>query len=165
MVAIEEMNSTVGISASAAQHHNHICFIDARRGWYVEDQGIILHTTDGGDHWLPLNSGTTINLNSVQFLPDGKHGWAAGDKGVILHTKDGGVRWHGQSSGVTQFIQGIQFLPDCLHGWAVIAQGGMLYTSTAGFTGNTSSSCKTLSYAAYKSSPGANGAGPSVTKG
>ena len=118
--------------ASAAQHHNHICFIDAWRGWYVEDRGIILHTIDGGDHWLPLNSGTTSNLNSVQFLPDGQHGWAAGDMGVILQTHDAGVHWHSQHSGVTQFLQGIQFLPDRLRGWAVIARGGLLHTTDGG---------------------------------
>jgi photosystem II stability/assembly factor-like uncharacterized protein len=130
--ATKEMNPTTRISAPAAQHHSHLSFVDARRGWYAEDRGTILHTVDGGDHWMPQNSGTKSNLISIQFLPDGKRGWAVGDNGVILQTADGGIRWQSQRSGVKQILQGIQFLPDGRHGWAVIARGGMLHTTDGG---------------------------------
>jgi hypothetical protein len=48
--------------------------------------------------WVPQNSGTTKNLNSVCFT-DADNGYAVGDSGTILKTINGGMHWSNQVSG------------------------------------------------------------------
>jgi photosystem II stability/assembly factor-like uncharacterized protein len=76
-------------------------FIDAKEGWAVGDEGVVLHTIDGGRTWQPQASGTRASLRSVHFHDD-NHGWAAGREelpggrgsvGVLLATEDGGFTW------------------------------------------------------------------------
>jgi photosystem II stability/assembly factor-like uncharacterized protein len=47
-------------------------------------------TTDGGDHWEPVNSGTTTNLNSLHFF-DELHGLIVGESGLEMRTTTGGI--------------------------------------------------------------------------
>ncbi len=76
-------------------------FIDAKEGWAVGDEGVVLHTIDAGRTWQPQASGTRASLRSVHFHDD-NHGWAAGREelpggqggvGVLLATEDGGFTW------------------------------------------------------------------------
>ncbi len=59
--------------------------------------------------WTILNSGTTINLNSVDFI-DISHGIAVGDNGTILHTIDGGNTWEGVVSGTYNTLNDVCFI-------------------------------------------------------
>lgn len=68
-------------------------FLNILRGWAVGDGGEIVTTADGGLTWQQQASGTSQNLKSVNFQPDGQRGWAVGDGGVILRTEDGGATW------------------------------------------------------------------------
>lgn len=85
-----------------------IFFINPDIGWAVGDNGLILHTKDGGTHWERQQSGTKSRLRRVQFI-DGERGWAVGRKSTkvkghdyyeynisILHTDDGGEHWRVQ---------------------------------------------------------------------
>ena len=70
-------------------------FLDADNGWAVGENGVVLHTTNGGARWDIQTSGTEEKLLSVSFA-DSAVGWATGgDLGVsvILHTTDGGTTW------------------------------------------------------------------------
>jgi len=42
-----------------------VSFVDMQHGWAVGDYGTILNTTDGGQSWSPLNSGTDDWFTSV----------------------------------------------------------------------------------------------------
>ncbi len=59
--------------------------------------------------WTVLNSGTTENLNSVDFI-DISHGVAIGDNGTILHTIDGGNIWESVASGTYNNLNDICFI-------------------------------------------------------
>lgn len=72
-------------------------------GWVVggssDGYGVILHTTDGGAHWLRQGAAGEIpdtGLIGVSAV-DQDYAWAAGGSadgyGVILHTTDGGAHW------------------------------------------------------------------------
>jgi photosystem II stability/assembly factor-like uncharacterized protein len=84
-------------------------------GWYVQDlptqeslnnvrvlgsrtviaagaAGAIVRTTDGGDTWSPVNSGTVEALQGF-FFSDAATGWAVGYNGAVIKTADGGVTW------------------------------------------------------------------------
>ncbi len=77
-----------------------IQFIDAKEGWAVGDDGVVLHTIDGGQAWERQSTGVRASLRSVCFL-NPYTGWAVGREempsggsvGVVLYTRDGGVAW------------------------------------------------------------------------
>ncbi len=50
----------------------------------------LFKTTDGGDHWEPVNSGTTTNINSLHFF-DELHGLVFGEWGLEMRTTTGGI--------------------------------------------------------------------------
>jgi photosystem II stability/assembly factor-like uncharacterized protein len=63
----------------------------------------LLLVTSAMAQWVPQNSETTKNLNSIFFthkLP----GYIAGDSGVILKTLNGGTTWDTLSSRTTAYL-------------------------------------------------------------
>ncbi len=66
-------------------------FASSTVGIAVGDSGTILRTSDIGQTWTRLASGTSNPLNSVCF-PDPNTGYIAGT-GVLLKTQDAGVTW------------------------------------------------------------------------
>ncbi len=71
---------------------NGVSFSDSLHGWAVGNDGIILHTTNGGNNWSPQVSTNLNSLRSVSFC-DTMNGWTVGDKGTILATSNGGKSW------------------------------------------------------------------------
>lgn len=69
-----------------------ISFVDSIHGWIVGDDGVILHSDNGGKNWEKQSSFTNSNLNSVSFC-DSLNGWAVGYGGIKLRTNDGGKNW------------------------------------------------------------------------
>ena len=92
-------------------------FVDADHGWVVGEDGVILHTEDGGQTWEPQTSHTSEDLNAVYFL-NINEGWVVGDKGTLLHTVDGGTNWESVASGTTDYLYDVFFV-DTSHGWIV----------------------------------------------
>lgn len=83
----------------------------------IGEEGLILHTTDGGDTWMPQNSNCRYWLEAVAFV-DAKNGWAVGEAGCIIRTRDGGATWQVQESGTRKWLYSISF-SDGENGWAV----------------------------------------------
>lgn len=106
---------------------NDIQFLpDAKHGWIVGDDGLILSTKDGGDSWdytdmkvyrggtfleaLEMTStNKSIKFNSVCFI-DSLTGWIAGDNGVIIFTPDGGITWTNRTFSNRKDIDEILFI-------------------------------------------------------
>lgn len=95
-------------------------FVDVHEGWACGDDGVILHTIDGGRTWERQSSGTRATLLGLYFrdaftgfcvgretLPHGR-----GTAGVLLYTDDGGTRWQTLSQGDLPGLRGIHFLDD-----------------------------------------------------
>jgi photosystem II stability/assembly factor-like uncharacterized protein len=80
-------------------------FVDSLEGWAVGDEGVILHTIDGGSTWEPQKSGVLASLWKVQFI-NPYSGWIVGSQmdisgqsvGILLTTSDGGLNWQSTSS-------------------------------------------------------------------
>lgn len=74
--------------------------IDSENVWAVGEQGLILHTTDGGVNWDQVTSGTARSLYTVEFI-NADTGWVAGDddavEPTVLRTVNGGESWEPQS--------------------------------------------------------------------
>lgn len=68
----------------------------------VGKQGKVAATTNNGNSWNLVNTGTTNDLNAIQFgwCPTTKESWAyaIGDNSTIRVSKDGGNTWTGQST-------------------------------------------------------------------
>ncbi|MGC4129595.1 MAG: T9SS type A sorting domain-containing protein [Bergeyella sp.] len=58
----------------------------------VGNNGLIIKSTDGGITWQQKNSGTTLNLERVQF-PKSDTGYVTVSNGNLLKTTDGGDTW------------------------------------------------------------------------
>ncbi|MBK9096993.1 MAG: T9SS type A sorting domain-containing protein [bacterium] len=80
---------------------------------------------------VPQNSGTTQNLNKVQFV-DANTGWAVGDSGTILYTTNSGVDWVQQTSGINLNLVDISFV-DANTGW-VVGENFILKTTNGGIS-------------------------------
>jgi photosystem II stability/assembly factor-like uncharacterized protein len=111
-------------------------FLNNQLGWVAVDletqqppASVILHTGDGGQNWVQLNSPGLSVVQQLSFA-DAQHGWAlvSADAGsnqtscAIMATADGGQTWTQQWSEVIQ--QGgnpyrMQFL-DASNGFALI---------------------------------------------
>ncbi|HYJ45188.1 MAG TPA: YCF48-related protein, partial [Pyrinomonadaceae bacterium] len=58
-------------------------FLTEYEGWAVGAQGTLLHTLDGGAHWVAEASGTTHALERLCFVGRTR-GWAVGFGGTII---------------------------------------------------------------------------------
>ncbi len=102
--------------------------------WAAGYFGAIYRTTDGGQSWAKLPSGTQKSIYDISFA-DEKHGWAVGRRGFVIHTTDGGDSWERQDipRRPSRHIFGIHAI-DAKHAWAVGDWGGRYYTADAGET-------------------------------
>jgi len=74
-----------------------VAFADAKHGWAVGHDTVILASEDGGESWGLQYSAPAEQrpLLSVLFL-DARHGIAVGAYGAYLETPDGGRTWSGR---------------------------------------------------------------------
>ena len=84
--------------------------------------GKILKTTNGGQTWSTLSTGTYYSFTSVFFV-NSNVGFAVGDYwNEIVKTTDGGASWTAQSDDQDEGLWGISFT-DASHGIIVGSQG------------------------------------------
>jgi hypothetical protein len=115
-------------------------------GWVVgnssDGYGLILHTTDGGAHWL--RQGTSAEIPDAGLIGvsavDQNYVWASGGAadgyGVILHTTDSGAHW--QRQGTPAEIPDIStydvYAVNRNIAWVTGAEGVILHTTDGGST-------------------------------
>jgi photosystem II stability/assembly factor-like uncharacterized protein len=72
-----------------------VSFIDARQGWAVGHDAVILHTVDGGESWKLQHADPELEQPLMDVLfTDASHGVAVGAYGLYLETSDGGASWN-----------------------------------------------------------------------
>ncbi len=73
-----------------------VAFTDARHGFLVGSNRLIMETDDGGAHWQPraleLPEEENFRLISIDFRGD--EGWIVGQPGLLLHSTDAGKSWN-----------------------------------------------------------------------
>ena len=121
-------------------------FVDARRGWAVGHDSVILATADGGETWAQQFAAPAENrpLLDVLFL-DANTGIAVGAYGAYYETADGGKTWNDRKASA-----------DDKHLNAIVrtGEGKLLILGEAGTILTSSDSGKTWTPAAspYKGS-------------
>ncbi len=114
-------------------------FVDENRGWVVggdpgwggTSDGVILHTTDGGETWVEQLNLTT-QIDAVDFVNENE-GWAVGHDGLIRHTVNGGQTWNSQSSPASADLYAVHFINEDT-GWAVGRYSQIIHTTNGGGT-------------------------------
>ena len=66
-----------------------ISFVDENEGWAAGDDGVVLHTLDGGLNWEIQHQNEVYDFHGIYFQNQ-TDGWGVGHKyvGVILKTTD-----------------------------------------------------------------------------
>jgi len=117
-----------------------VCFTDSVTGWVAGDSGTMLHTTDGGAHWVAQSSGTQNTLAAIFFL-NPRLGWACAYNyqstpygTQLLNTTDGGDHWTSRLYPQENlFMTCILFL-DSLNGWMGGKPNALVRTTDGGLT-------------------------------
>jgi photosystem II stability/assembly factor-like uncharacterized protein len=86
--------------------------------------------TSNAQNWTILNSGTSLNLNSVYF-PDPNTGYVAGENATILKTLNAGLNWTTGNTGFGADLFSVYFL-DADKGWVCSEWGYVLRTNDGG---------------------------------
>jgi photosystem II stability/assembly factor-like uncharacterized protein len=109
-----------------------VCFTDENTGYIVGNNGLFLHTSDGGINWERIKFFDDF-YNDVFFI--GQKGWIVGEKGLIIHSADGGKSWRKQKNGIKNNLLSVFFV-DENKGFAVGGDGLILKTEDAGSSWN-----------------------------
>lgn len=106
-------------------------FTDTLNGWVVGrnlySDGIILHTTDGGNTWQEVDS--IDNSFSSIYFRDVDNGLIAGSGGTILVTNNGGDTWQLQESGTGEDLNAV-YMTENGNGYAAGKWGTVLHSSS-----------------------------------
>jgi gliding motility-associated-like protein len=96
-------------------HLENVVTAGTNKAWAVADQGVIIHSADGGVSWTQQPSGTTAHLFGIAFT-DEQTGWVAGYR-TILKTTNGGASWTTVHADPDAFYSSIRF-ESATTGWA-----------------------------------------------
>ena len=107
-------------------------FGDSDHGIATGYFGTILRTSDGGQHWVRINSTTQELIRRVDMVSASK-AWAIGHRGSILHSHDGGITWVSQKQANATYLRDISFASEKI-GWAVGHDATILHTRDGGAT-------------------------------
>ncbi len=115
-------------------------FLNSLTGWFVDNDGLVKKTVDGGQTWEVLTTGITDDLDAVFFL-DANTGFVGGSNNKIFKTVDGGVTWTPIDVTVTvtsSTIESIYFLNQT-NGWVLSSKASaaqVVQTTDGGATWN-----------------------------
>ena len=82
------------------KHLTDASFVSQDEGWVVGEDGLIMHTSDGGENWETQHSNTYFDFSAVFFVGEDE-GYAIGSH-HIYYTDDGGENWETQDHPASQ---------------------------------------------------------------
>ena len=117
-----------------------VSFVDAKDGWVVGHDAVVLHTADGGKTWTLQNFQPELENPFLGVLAiDKDHAYAVGAYGLFYKTEDGGGTWSEVSAAVIKdaglHLYSIRKLGDG-HLFIAGEQGLLLDSSDGGKTWN-----------------------------
>ncbi|HEY5650835.1 MAG TPA: YCF48-related protein, partial [Acidimicrobiia bacterium] len=132
-----------------------VYFADEQRGWVTGQDGLILHTADGGKSWAKQESNAVFTdmdgsklrayLFSITGL-DAQRLWAVGDRSMLVQSTDGGATWASTQVKMQADLSGGESMAaadpvfydvafaDEQRGWIVGEFGKIMYTADGGAT-------------------------------
>lgn len=107
-----------------------VYFADARHGWAVGHDAVILATADAGATWALQNYSPELDTPLLDvWFADTRHGFAVGGTGWVFATEDGGANWRRQevSAQVEEVDIPDSFYDFAPHFFAIAALGDTLF--------------------------------------
>jgi len=110
-------------------------FTDRLNGWAAGDDGIIVHTSDGGNSFVIQNNPVNFYINDIFFLNE-RLGWVVSNEvlpggSTIVTTTNGGTNWIAERfPDTTKLFRTVYFL-DSLNGY-LVGYGGVICKTTNG---------------------------------
>ncbi len=124
------------VSSPVSTSLRNCVFTDDQNGWAAGDDGVIIHTSNGGGSFEIQNSGITFYINDIFFL-NNSLGWVVANEFLfsgttILTTTNGGTNWNSELfPDSSKFFRTIYFR-DSLNGFMGGFGGAIYKTSDAG---------------------------------
>lgn len=103
---------------------------DPSTGYIACDSGNVQITSDGGNNWLKVSTGTHANLKGIHFI-NPSTGYVLGEAGTVLKTMDGGVSWEPKPPQTSLDFYGL-FVLDEQRVFVVGDSGAIFHTTDAG---------------------------------
>jgi photosystem II stability/assembly factor-like uncharacterized protein len=132
---VRTTNGWTGFSALTASVANVILWsvsaYDSMNVFACGQEGIIIGSKDGGNHWLKLyDSNNNVYLNGI-FCKTQNEIWAVGQGGIVIQSKDGGNNWNEFYLDYS-WLTDITFLGD--YGFIIgnDSEGALIYVSADG---------------------------------
>jgi photosystem II stability/assembly factor-like uncharacterized protein len=110
-----------GYLSSASPH-----FANEQIGYFGYGNGFVIKSTDSGQSWFQISSGTGESLHDIARFPNGNM-IAVGDNGTVL-TGDGNSPWIQQSLSVSKPITAVHIINN--NDVVIVDEDGQLYKST-----------------------------------
>lgn len=98
VIQINDQNETITYDACGKTFYNlmyalnDVEFVGYESVFAVGDDGVILKSTDAGESWDQINSGTRATLYEIQFVTENV-GYIVGYEDIVLKTDNGGNNW------------------------------------------------------------------------
>jgi photosystem II stability/assembly factor-like uncharacterized protein len=90
-----------------------VFFTDSLTGYVCGAQGLILKSSNGGENWVSLSSGTSNTLKEIKFI-NSATGFACGLNSTALKTTDAGWSWTQIATGVSGDINSIDIFDNLI---------------------------------------------------
>lgn len=95
--------SGVTVNLFSVNHHHGNDDI----AWTCGENGVMLHTTNGGINWIQQTTGTTNDLFAVCFMEGNGCVMAVGENGTILRSTNNGTNWLQMNSPTSKHLRDI----------------------------------------------------------
>ncbi len=105
-------------------------FFNKDSGYVVGQSGAMFKTTDKGENWSQINTGSTSGTYDGVYFVNATHGWITRGTTSLRRTTNGGQNWI--SSNMPVSISRTFLFSDTLKGFAFTATGQQYRTTDAG---------------------------------
>lgn len=94
--------------------------------WACGENGVILHTTNGGTNWILQSSGTTEDLYAIVFMEiSGGPVFACGENGTMIYTTNNGLIWNSINMNTNNALRDISDFE-----FIAVGDSGVIFKST-----------------------------------
>jgi photosystem II stability/assembly factor-like uncharacterized protein len=113
-----------------------VSFNGPSNGLIGGERGLMIGTTDGGQHWEKVNLPPDVKDNNILAMARGKDRnqiWAIGPFGTVIHSADNGKTWESLGLKKDITLNDVTFFDD-KEGWVSGEFGTILHTTDGGHT-------------------------------
>ncbi|HAY32820.1 MAG TPA: hypothetical protein DCY06_01685 [Bacteroidetes bacterium] len=110
-------------------------FTDSLNGWAAGEEGVIIHTSDGGTNWIIQNNPVNYYINDIFFI-NKNTGWCVSNEFLLngttlIKTTNGGDNWTAESFPDSSVFFRTIYFHDSLNGY-LAGFFGVIFKTTDG---------------------------------